>query len=57
MLNMTTLNRLYYLCNFHGMRCKHERVSSIIHQQLNNKPKERYAFYNVKIKHCIYKND
>ena len=35
MLNVTGMNRFYYLRNFHDMRCKYERVLSIIHQQLN----------------------
>ena len=36
MLNVTGMNRFYYLRNFHDMRCKYERVLSIIHQQLMN---------------------
>ena len=40
MLNVTGMNRFYYLRNFHDMRCKYERVLSIIHQQLNREPQE-----------------
>ena len=44
MLNVTGMNRFYYLRNFHDMRCKYERVLSIIHQQLNRKPQEDEVF-------------
>ena len=44
MLNVTGMNRFYYLSNFHDMRCKYERVLSIIHQQLNRKPQEDKVF-------------
>lgn len=40
MLNITGMNRFYYLRNFHDMRCKYERVLSVIHQQLNCEPEE-----------------
>lgn len=40
MLNITGLNRFYYLCNFYDLRCKNSRVLSIIHQQLNREPEE-----------------
>ena len=40
MLNVTGMNRFYYLRHFHDMRCKYERVLSIIHQQLNREPQE-----------------
>lgn len=38
MLNINGLNRFYYLRDFHDMRCKYERVLSIIHQQFNAEP-------------------
>ena len=44
MLNVTGMNRFYYLRNFHDMRCKYERVLSIIHQQLNQEPQEDEVF-------------
>ena len=44
MLNVTGMNRFYYLRNFHDMRCKYERVLSIIHQQLNREPQEDEVF-------------
>ena len=47
MLNVTGMNRFYYLCNFHDMRCKYERVLPIIHQQLNRKPQEDEVFIGM----------
>ena len=44
MLNVTGMNRFYYLRNFHDMRCKYERVLLIIHQQLNREPQEDEVF-------------
>ena len=46
MLNVTGMNRFYYLRNFHDMRCKYEQVLSIIHQQLNQEPQEDEVFIN-----------
>ena len=40
MLNVTEVNRFHYMRNFHDMRCKYERVPSIIHQQQNREPQE-----------------
>ena len=40
MLNITGINRFYYLRNFHDMRCKYDRVLSIIHQQFNREPSD-----------------
>lgn len=40
MLNVTRMNKLYYLHNFHDMRCKYEQVLSVIHQKLNREPQE-----------------
>ena len=44
MLNITGMNRFYYLRNFHDMRCKYDRVLSVIHQQLNREPEEDEVF-------------
>ena len=38
MLNVSGLNKFYFLRNFHDMRCKYDRVRSIIRQQLNREP-------------------
>ncbi len=44
MLNISGLNRFYYLRDFHDMRCKYERVLSIIHQQLDREPEDGDVF-------------
>ena len=44
MLSINGLNRFYYLRDFHDMRCKYERVVSIIHQQLNQEPEDGDVF-------------
>ena len=38
MLNVTGLNRFYYLRDFTDMRCKYSRVLSIIREQLHREP-------------------
>ncbi len=44
MLNISGLNNFYYLRDFHDMRCKYERVLSVIHQQLNREPEDGDVF-------------
>ena len=44
MLDISGLNKFYFLKDFHDMRCKYERVLSIIHQQLNREPEEGDVF-------------
>ncbi len=44
MLNITGLNRFYYLRDFHDMRCKYERVLSVIHSQLYRAPGDGDVF-------------
>lgn len=44
MLNITGMNRFYYLRNFHDMRCKYDRVLSMVHQQLHREPEEDEVF-------------
>ena len=44
MLNVSGLNKLYFLRNFHDMRCKYDRVRSIIRQQLNREPESGEIF-------------
>ena len=39
-MNITGLNRFFFVCNFHDMRCKYDKVLSIIHQQLNCEPED-----------------
>lgn len=43
-MNITGMNRFYYLRNFHDMRCKYDRVRSVIHSQLNREPEEDEVF-------------
>ena len=38
MLNITGLNRFFFVRDFHDMRCKYDKVLSIIHQQLDREP-------------------
>jgi len=44
MLSVSGLHRFYYLRNFHDMRCKYDRVRSIIRQQLDREPAEGDVF-------------
>ena len=44
MLNVTGLNRFYYLRDFTAMRCKHSRVLSIIREQLHHEPDDGDVF-------------
>lgn len=43
-MSVTGLNTFYFLKDFHDMRCKYERVLSIIHQQLNREPEDGNVF-------------
>lgn len=44
MLNISGIHRFWYLRDFHDMRCKYDRVLSVIHQQLNREPEEGDVF-------------
>lgn len=44
MLSISGIDKFYYLRNFHDMRCKYDRVRSIIRQQLNREPKAGDVF-------------
>lgn len=44
MLNINSSNRFYYIRNFHDLRCKSDRVLSIIHQQFNREPLDGEVF-------------
>lgn len=44
MLNITGLNRFFFIRDFHDMRCKYDKVLSIIHQQLNREPEDGDVF-------------
>lgn len=40
MLNITGLNHFFFVRDFHDMRCKYDKVLSIIHQQLDREPED-----------------
>lgn len=44
MLNINGSIRFYYIRDFHDMRCKSDRILSIIHSQLNREPSEGDVF-------------
>ena len=44
MLNITGLNNFYYIRNFTDMRCKYDRVLSIIREQLHREPERGDVF-------------
>ena len=44
MLSVTGINRFYYLRDFTDMRCKHNRVLSIIREQLHREPSDGDVF-------------
>lgn len=44
MLSVTGLNKFYFLRDFHDMRCKYDRVRSIIHRQLDREPEQGDVF-------------
>ena len=38
MLNISGMNKFYYLRNFTDMRCKYDRVLSVVRHQLGREP-------------------
>ena len=44
MLNITGVNRFFFVRDFHDMRCKYDKVLSTIHQQLNREPEDGDVF-------------
>lgn len=38
MLNVSGLNRFYFIPGFHDMRCKYDRVLSVIHENFRREP-------------------
>lgn len=44
MLNLSVLHTFYFFHDFHDMRCKYDRVLSVIHQQLNREPENGDIF-------------
>ena len=48
MLNVNGLQRFWYVRNFHDMRCKYDRVLSIIREQFHREPQKDEVFsHNV----------
>lgn len=41
---ITGVNRFFFVRDFHDMRCKYDKVLSIIHQQLNREPEDGDVF-------------
>lgn len=44
MLNVTDINKFYYIRDFTDMRCKYDRVLSIIREQLHREPEQGDVF-------------
>lgn len=44
MLNITGMNRFYYIRNFTDMRCKYSRVLAVIRHQLGREPERDEVF-------------
>ena len=44
MLNITGLHRFFLVRDFHDMRCKYDKVLSIIHQQFDREPEDGDVF-------------
>lgn len=44
MLNITGMNRFYYIRNFTDMRCKYSRVLSVLRHQLGREPERDEVF-------------
>lgn len=44
MLNVSGLNRFYYIRNFSDMRCKYDRLLSVIHEQFHRDPEKDEVF-------------
>ena len=44
MLNITGMNRFYYIRNFTDMRCKYSRILAVIRHQLRREPERGEVF-------------
>lgn len=53
MLNITGLNRFFFVRDFHDMRCKYDKVLSIIHQQLDREPEDGDVFIVMSKDLCL----
>ncbi len=43
-MDISGLRRFYYVSNFHDMRCKYDRVLSIIREQFHREPQKDEVF-------------
>lgn len=44
MLGISGIQRFYYIRNFHDMRCKYDRVMSVIHENFHREPEKDEVF-------------
>lgn len=44
MLNISGLNNFYYIRNFTDMRCKYDRILSVVREQLHREPEKGDVF-------------
>lgn len=44
MLNITGMNRFYYIRNFTDMRCEYSRIRAVIRHQLGREPQKDEVF-------------
>lgn len=44
MLDISRLQRFYYIRDFHDMRCKYDRVMSVIREQFHREPQKDEVF-------------
>lgn len=44
MLSISGIQRFYYIRNFHDMRCKYDRVMSVIHENFRREPQKDEVF-------------
>lgn len=53
MLNISGLNNFYYIRNFTDMRCKYDRVLSIVREQLHREPDQGDVFIMMSKNHRL----
>lgn len=44
MLDLKGLQRFYFIRDFHDMRCKYDRILSVIHEQFRREPEKDEVF-------------
>lgn len=53
MLSVTDINKFYYIRDFTDMRCKYDRVLSIIREQLHREPEQGDVFIVMSRNHRL----